>query len=56
MILNEQQRKEFEDAARPLMKWVSENCHPHVTVHVDYSCAQLFECVNSFVTEDYVLD
>ena len=56
MILNEQQRKEFEDAARPLMEWMSKNCHPHVTAIVDYSRVELLEGVNNFCTEDYILD
>jgi hypothetical protein len=56
MILNEQQREEFEKAARPLMEWIGKNCHPHVTTIVDCSRAELVEGVNSFVTEDYILD
>lgn len=43
MILNEQERKEFGEAARPLMLFLSKTCHPHVTVIVDYSGAELFE-------------
>ena len=56
MIFNEKQRKEFEEAARPLMAFLSDNCHPHVTAIVDYSRSYLLEGVVSFVTEDYVKD
>ena len=56
MILNEEERKEFEQAVRPLMKWLSNNCHPHVSVVVDYAGAKLKEDVRTFVTEDYVKD
>ena len=56
MILNEKQIKEFEIVSRPLMKFLSENFHPHVTVIVDYSRSEILEGSVSFVTEDYVLD
>ena len=56
MIFKEKQRKDFEKAARPLMEFLSDNCHPHVTVIVDYSRAFLSEGVVSFVTDDYVKD
>ena len=56
MVFKEEERKEFEQATRPLMKWLSDNCHPHVCVIVDCSRAELNEGVVSFVTEDYVKD
>ena len=56
MILTKKQREEFENAVRPLMKFLSENFHPHVTVIVDYSRAELLESSVAFVTEDYVID
>lgn len=56
MILSEEQREEFEKVARPLIKWLNDNCHPHVTVIADCSHAELSEGVNSFRTEDYWKD
>lgn len=56
MILTEQQQKEFEAAARPLMAWMNANCHPHVTVIVVPDRAELMEGVGSFVTEEYIPD
>ena len=56
MILNEEQRKSYEVAVRPLIKWLNDNCHPHVTVVADCSHAELSEGVNSFRTEDYWKD
>lgn len=29
--MTEQQQKELESAARPLMDWLKKNCNPHVT-------------------------
>lgn len=43
MILNEQERTEFEKVARPLVEWLNKNCHPHVTVIVDPTSAELSE-------------
>ena len=57
MIMNEAQRAEFEALARPVMKWLNENCHPHVTVLVDPTSAQLHEgvCATGQIL-DYVKD
>jgi len=41
--MNEQQIKEFREAALPLMKWMSENLHPHTKAIVDSEVAELME-------------
>lgn len=56
MNLNEEQQKTFEQSARPLIKWINENCHPMVTVVVDGSSAELSENICCIVTTDYVKD
>lgn len=56
MILSKEQQKEYEKAARPLIKWLNDNCHPHVTVVVDCSHAELSEGIYSFRTENYWRD
>ena len=56
MILNEQQRKEFEAAARPLIEWLNKNCHPHVTAIIEPGRAELTEGVYSVPIEDYIPD
>jgi len=43
MILTKLQIQELREAAIPLMKWLEENCHPHVTVIVDSERAELVE-------------
>ena len=45
MILTKQQQKEFETAARPLIKWLNENCHPHVIAIVEPERVELTEGV-----------
>ena len=47
MILTEKQREQFEAVARPLIRWLNENCHPHVHVIVDCTHAELSEGIYS---------
>lgn len=56
MILNEQQRKELEAASVPLIKWINENCHPHVQVIVDPYSAELVEGVARIVNSTFIKD
>lgn len=56
MILSEQQQTEFEAATRPLVKWLNENCHPHVTAIIDPGRAELVEGVFSTPITDYIRD
>lgn len=55
--MTEDGRKEFEELARPLMKWLCEHCHPHVTVIITPTTAELLEGVGSLgEILDYVQD
>ncbi|MFA5378819.1 MAG: hypothetical protein WC455_23910 [Dehalococcoidia bacterium] len=56
MNLTDKQRKEFEEVTRPLIKWLNDNGHPHVTVIVDNTVAQMFEGICVFHTEEYWKD
>jgi hypothetical protein len=56
MILTEQQRKAFEEAARPMMEYLGKNHHPHVTVIIDNGRAEILESSASITTEDYIPD
>ena len=56
MILNEEQRKEFEKTSRPLIEFLNNNFHPHVSVTVETNRAELSEGVCAFVTDDYIND
>jgi len=56
MILSKEQRKEFEEAARPLMQFLSNSklFHPHVTAILSNTHAELMEGIVLFKTEDYI--
>lgn len=56
MILNEQERREFEAVTRPVMEWLNKNCHPHVSVVIEPTGAELLESVCYYPTNDFVRD
>lgn len=57
MTISETQRAEFEALSRPLIKWLNENCHPHVSVSITPTGAELHEGVFSTgQIMDYVKD
>lgn len=43
MTLSKEQCESFNLAAAPLMQWLRENCHPHVTAIVDSERAECLE-------------
>lgn len=56
MILTEEQRKEFEEVTKRVMEWLNNNCHPHVTVIIDTTHAELSEGVCAYQTDEFVKD
>lgn len=56
MILTHNETSKFEEAARPLIKWLNENRHPHVIAIVDTGSAELHEAVCRIVDTDYIKD
>jgi hypothetical protein len=43
MTLTKEQIESFKQAAQPLMEWLEQNCHPHVTAIVDSHHAEVLE-------------
>ena len=56
MVFTEKQRKEFKEVVKPLMKFMNDNCHPHVTTVVNNTRAELSEGITVFVTKEYLKD
>ena len=48
--------KTFEDAVEPLMKWMSENQHPHTTVIVTGTRAELVEGIQCHLNDEFIVD
>jgi hypothetical protein len=55
-MLTEQQQKDFDAVTRPVIEWLNKNCHPHTTVIVEPTRAELSEGVFAFNTNEYVRD
>ncbi|AXG70461.1 hypothetical protein KORDIASMS9_02701 [Kordia sp. SMS9] len=56
MKLNQKQLEEFKKAAEPLMEFINNNCHPHVTVIVGTDKAELLEGVTVHNTDKFIND
>ncbi len=56
MIIGNEKAEEMLNAAKPLMKWLSENTHPHCEVKVTSTDAELLEGVARMKTEEFVQD
>lgn len=54
--MNKEQREEFEKLARPLIKWLNDNSHPHTTIIITPTSAEVLEGVCAFPTNDYIKD
>ena len=56
MILTKKQIAEMLEAAKPLIQWMNENCHPHCTAHVDSTDVELTEGIARERTQEFVRD
>lgn len=56
MKLTEEQRKEFLEAAKPLIKWLNDHCHPNFNAIVDQYSIELSECIVRSTTEEFLKD
>lgn len=54
--MTEEQRQAFEAITRPVIEWLNANCHPHVTVVITPTSAELREGTIAYTTTDYVRD
>lgn len=48
--------KEFEEAVKPLIKWLNDNCNPHTTVIVTCTDAEVMSGEYGFRTEEFLKD
>lgn len=56
MIFSKAQVSEFREIVKPLIKFMNDNCHPHVTTVVSNTRAELSEGITAFVTKEYLKD
>ena len=53
MTITEAQRLSMLEAAKPLMKWMADNCHPHCSITLDAVAAELTEAVAKVATLEF---
>ena len=46
----------FEEAAKPLMKWLCENKNPHTYIFVTCNFAEIVEGVEILKTDEFLVD
>lgn len=56
MVLTKDQLVEFEAMSRPIMKFLSDNCHPYVVATITYTDATLLEEFAGIHTTEFVKD
>lgn len=56
MIITPAQQQSLKEASLPLIKWLNENCHPHVTVIVTPDSYELKEGVSFEKVRDFIQD
>lgn len=54
--MTDEQRAEFEAVTRPVIEWLNANCHPHVTVVIKPTTAELSEGSIAYTTHEYLRD
>lgn len=54
MILSNEQSKQMLEAAKPLIKWMNENCHLHCAATVDQNTVVLTEGITVMRTDEYL--
>lgn len=52
----EEKQTSFEQAAEPLIKWLAENVHPHHTVIVTATGAELLQGEKHHQTDKFLVD
>lgn len=54
MIITKEQSDSMLEAAKPLIKWMNENCHPHCEVVVGVNSVELVESIARNITDEFV--
>lgn len=52
----EKMQHEFKSVVEPVIKWMNENCHPHHTILITHTHAELLEGEMAHHTEKYLVD
>jgi hypothetical protein len=50
------EEKTFEEVVQPVMEWLAKNHHPHVSVIIDSTHAELVEGIECVKTDEFIQD
>lgn len=56
MQLTQEEIDQLLEAAKPLIKWMNEHCHPHCKAQVDQTTVILLEGVTTNRTTEFLKD
>ena len=56
MTITKEQSEQILEAAKPLIQWINENCHPHTKITVDHTSVELMEGVATNRTVEFLKD
>lgn len=54
--MTDEQKAEFETKAKDLMNWLCANCHPHMTIIITPTAAELVEGCIGFTSTEFLRD
>lgn len=56
MILTKEQIGEMKELAKPLVKWMNDNLHPHTTVIVETTGVSIHEALAAEIITEFLKD
>lgn len=56
MILTKEQIASFQEAAKPMIKWINDNCSPHTLVNIDCNSAEVLSSAATIHTDEFIND
>lgn len=56
MILTREQVNELEKLAKPLMKFLCDNCNPHAKIIIECDRAEILSGSASIMTDEFIKD
>jgi len=56
MKLTKEQSADLLEKAKPLIKWLNDNCDPHCDIHVENDRVTLSEGVSMICAEEFIKD
>jgi len=56
MVLTKEQIAEMEKCAKPLIEWMAKNLHPHTSITVNSTSAEVKESIAKVIDESFLVD